>query len=69
MYATERKDEIPLPNHWAPMNGEKVKVVSLKPDSSEYKKVAQHFSGGGQVAVKKVCMCASVIICLYENAT
>ncbi|XP_076464945.1 protein mono-ADP-ribosyltransferase PARP14-like isoform X2 [Babylonia areolata] len=48
----EKKQEIPLPTHWAPMKGEKVKRVELKPDSGEYKKVAAHF--GGQAQVKKI---------------
>ena len=52
---TEKKQEIPLPSHWEPMKGEKVKLVNLKPDSAEYKKVAAHFGGRGQAAVKKVC--------------
>ena len=51
---TEKKEEIPLPSHWAPMKGEQVKLVNLKPDCTEYKKVAAHF--GGQAAVKKVCV-------------
>ena len=52
--ATEKKDEIPLPSHWAPMKGEKVKLVSLKPDCSEYKRVAEHFGQTGRI--KKVCV-------------
>ena len=62
MYVIEKKDEIPLPKNWAPMKGEKVKLVSLSPDCSEYKKVAQHF--GGRAAIKKVCDGS-----MYENAT
>ena len=58
--ATDKKDEIPLPSHWAPMKGEKVKLVSLKPDCSEYKRVAEHFGQPG--GIKKVCV---VNICDY----
>ncbi|KAL8582500.1 hypothetical protein ACOMHN_066596 [Nucella lapillus] len=48
----EKQQEMPLPSHWAPMKGDKVKRVDLKPDSNEYKKVAAHF--GAQAQIKKI---------------
>ncbi|KAL8582502.1 hypothetical protein ACOMHN_066594 [Nucella lapillus] len=48
----EKQQEMPLPSHWAPMKGDRVKRVDLKPDSDEYKKVAAHF--GARAQIKKI---------------
>ncbi|KAK7479331.1 hypothetical protein BaRGS_00029409 [Batillaria attramentaria] len=48
----EKSQEIPLPSHWEPMKGDKVKLVDLKPSSPEYKRVAENF--GGQTTIKKI---------------
>ncbi|XP_070211847.1 protein mono-ADP-ribosyltransferase PARP14-like [Littorina saxatilis] len=50
----EKKHDIPLPDHWEPMKGHKVKQVQLKSDSSEYKRVAGLFGRQGQANIKKI---------------